>query len=195
MEPSPTARPLALVTGASSGIGLELARQFLANGFDLVVTAEDTELPAAARELSEASEAAQVYNVQADLRTEAGVEELWRRITDTGRPLEAAALNAGVGAGGPVLGHGPGRGLARGGRLVRGQRTGARAGRDRPERARHGSPREARGAAHGRPQRRAHPVHLVDRSDAARHVPGHLQRLEVVRAVVRARPARRAEGD
>src|SRR3954470_5264179 len=103
MEPSPTARPLALVTGASSGIGLELARQFLANGFDLVVTAEDTELAAAARELSEASEAAQVYNVQADLRTEAGVEELWRRITDTGRPLEAAALNAGVGAGGSFV--------------------------------------------------------------------------------------------
>jgi uncharacterized protein len=39
-----TARPLAVVTGASSGIGLELARQFATNGFDLVVTAEDAEL-------------------------------------------------------------------------------------------------------------------------------------------------------
>ena len=32
--------PLAVVAGASSGIGLELARQFSANGFDLVVAAE-----------------------------------------------------------------------------------------------------------------------------------------------------------
>ena len=30
-------RPLALVTGGSSGIGLELARQFVAHGFDLVI--------------------------------------------------------------------------------------------------------------------------------------------------------------
>ena len=37
-------RPLALVTGASSGIGLELAKQFAEHGFDLIVAAEDTEL-------------------------------------------------------------------------------------------------------------------------------------------------------
>ena len=37
-------RPLALVTGASSGIGLELAKQFAQNGFDLVVVAEAAEL-------------------------------------------------------------------------------------------------------------------------------------------------------
>nr|WP_211591414.1 SDR family NAD(P)-dependent oxidoreductase [Microbispora sp. H10836] len=36
-----TERPLALVTGASSGIGYELARQFAQHGFDVVVTAED----------------------------------------------------------------------------------------------------------------------------------------------------------
>jgi short-subunit dehydrogenase len=35
-------RPLALVTGASSGIGLELAREFARNGHDLVITATDT---------------------------------------------------------------------------------------------------------------------------------------------------------
>jgi uncharacterized protein len=39
-------RPLALVTGASSGIGLELARQFVQNGFDVVITAENEELTA-----------------------------------------------------------------------------------------------------------------------------------------------------
>ncbi|MEV4537511.1 SDR family NAD(P)-dependent oxidoreductase [Asanoa sp. NPDC049518] len=37
----PTERPFAVVTGASSGIGYELARQFATHGFDLLVTAED----------------------------------------------------------------------------------------------------------------------------------------------------------
>jgi NAD(P)-dependent dehydrogenase (short-subunit alcohol dehydrogenase family) len=43
------AKPLAVVTGASSGIGFELAKQFAGNGFDLLVTAEDEGLRAAAR--------------------------------------------------------------------------------------------------------------------------------------------------
>ena len=47
----PVARPLALVTGASSGIGRELAKQFAANGFDLIVAAEDVELDDAVEEL------------------------------------------------------------------------------------------------------------------------------------------------
>ncbi|HEY0506720.1 MAG TPA: SDR family NAD(P)-dependent oxidoreductase, partial [Blastococcus sp.] len=44
-------RPLALVTGASSGIGRELAKQFAENGFDLIVAAEDVELDDATEEL------------------------------------------------------------------------------------------------------------------------------------------------
>src|SRR3954468_20670316 len=89
-------RPLALVTGASSGIGLELAKQFAENGFDLVITAEDDELTEAARELGDAV----VETVQVDLATSGGVMDLWARVQETGRPLEAAALNAGIGAGG-----------------------------------------------------------------------------------------------
>jgi uncharacterized protein len=45
-------RKLAVVTGASSGIGRELARQFADHGYDLVITADDAELSAAAGELS-----------------------------------------------------------------------------------------------------------------------------------------------
>ncbi len=45
------ARPLAVVTGASSGIGLQLAKVFAQEGFDLLITAEDAELAAAAHQL------------------------------------------------------------------------------------------------------------------------------------------------
>ena len=85
-------RPLALVTGASSGIGLELAKVFAEEGFDLVVAAEDDAIHATGIPGAKA--------VQVDLATEAGVQELYRRVLAVQRPLAAAALNAGVGAGG-----------------------------------------------------------------------------------------------
>ncbi len=94
-------RPLALVTGASSGIGLELARQFAEHGFDLVVTAEDAELTTAAEQLRTTGTA--VQTVHADLRTAEGVQAVYDAVTATGRPLAAAALNAGVGRGGPFV--------------------------------------------------------------------------------------------
>ena len=91
-------RPLAVVTGASSGIGLELAKQFAAHDFDLIVAAEDDELETAATGLSAGG--ADVTAVQADLATEAGVARLHGRIQEAGRPVAALALNAGIGAGG-----------------------------------------------------------------------------------------------
>jgi uncharacterized protein len=91
-------RQLALVTGASSGIGLELARQFADHGFDLIITAEDDELAAA--EAGLAGGEAQVRAVKADLSTYEGVEGLWSAVAAAGRPLDAAALNAGIGVNG-----------------------------------------------------------------------------------------------
>ncbi|MCW2991541.1 MAG: putative short-chain dehydrogenase, partial [Solirubrobacterales bacterium] len=73
--------------------------QFATNGFDLVVTAEDPELAPAAEALRALG--ATVEAVQLDLTRDGAVDELWARIAAGGRPLAAAALNAGVGRGGP----------------------------------------------------------------------------------------------
>ncbi|MGF2034070.1 MAG: SDR family NAD(P)-dependent oxidoreductase [Nostoc sp. CmiVER01] len=91
-------RPLAIVTGASSGIGYELAKQFAQNGFDLVVTATGSSI----NEVIGAFEklGASVETIQADLATYNGVESLYNQIQAIGRPVEAIAINAGVGVGG-----------------------------------------------------------------------------------------------
>jgi short-subunit dehydrogenase len=97
----PVARPLALVTGASSGIGRELAKQFAENGFDLVVAAEDVELDDAVAELR--GMGATVAPVSVDLTERADVERLAAAVQSAGRQLDAAALNAGVGHGGAFV--------------------------------------------------------------------------------------------
>jgi short-subunit dehydrogenase len=75
-----SSRALAVVTGASSGIGLELAKQFASNGYDLVVAAEDAELAGAARELEGLG--AQVEAVQVDLATERSTVHLAKRVVE-----------------------------------------------------------------------------------------------------------------
>ncbi|MCG7597662.1 SDR family NAD(P)-dependent oxidoreductase [Mycobacterium sp. C3-094] len=89
--------PLALVTGASSGIGLELARRFARDGYDLVVAAEDDGIVAVPDQL--ATYGGAVHPVQVDLRTPEGVEHLFASTVQKGTPVAAAALNAGVGRG------------------------------------------------------------------------------------------------
>lgn len=100
---TPATRPLALVTGASSGIGYELARLFAADGHDLILTATSLEgLSAVAAEVSAAG--ATPILVAADLTEYEGVEAVAEAVRASGRPLDAAALNAGVGLGGYFVG-------------------------------------------------------------------------------------------
>ncbi|MBH5131569.1 MULTISPECIES: SDR family NAD(P)-dependent oxidoreductase [Streptomyces] len=92
-------RPLALVTGASSGIGHELAALFAEHGYDLVVNAEDERLEHAAQRLRETG--VEVRAVRADLRRPEGVDHLVAALT--GLTVDVAALNAGVGQGGAFV--------------------------------------------------------------------------------------------
>jgi uncharacterized protein len=98
-------RPLALVTGASSGIGLELARQFAEHGFDLVMCAEDDGIQAAAESLDggpgHGGSGVLTQAIQADLATQEGIQRLVDAVNWTDRPIDAVAINAGIGVAGP----------------------------------------------------------------------------------------------
>jgi short-subunit dehydrogenase len=91
-------KPLAVVTGASTGIGFELARQFAQNGFDLIVAADEPQIMNAAETLRGLGTI--VEPVQADLATAAGCKQLQAAVEAFGKPLEAIALNAGIGVSG-----------------------------------------------------------------------------------------------
>jgi uncharacterized protein len=91
-------RPLAVVTGASSGIGFELAKVFAEEGFDLLITAEDEEIETARRELNQLT--ASVECTRLDLSREEEVTQLHERIQATARPVDVLCLNAGIGEGG-----------------------------------------------------------------------------------------------
>ncbi|MCI4065851.1 SDR family NAD(P)-dependent oxidoreductase [Micromonospora sp. R77] len=93
MSTASTGRPLAVVTGASSGIGHELAGQFAEHGYDLVVAAEDEGITAAAGNLRR-DNGPEVRPARVDLATYDGVKELVAAVLATGRPVDALALNA-----------------------------------------------------------------------------------------------------
>ncbi|MFW6774940.1 SDR family NAD(P)-dependent oxidoreductase [Nocardioides sp. CPCC 205120] len=95
---------LALVTGASSGIGRALAEQLVDRGYDVVVTGRSDAVHAAADALRARRPDREVHPVRADLAHPEGVELLWGEVTGRGEDLAVAALNAGVGVGGTFAG-------------------------------------------------------------------------------------------
>ena len=98
----PTGREFAVITGASSGIGYELARQFVEHGYDVLMAAEDDAIEQAAADLRRDGRH-EVIAVRADLATFDGVEEVYAAILAAGRPVDAIAINAGRGIGGDFV--------------------------------------------------------------------------------------------
>src|SRR5215211_6555915 len=90
-----TERPLAVVTGASAGIGYELAKLCAQNGFDLVIAADQPKIQTAAQDFRALG--VTVEAVEADLATLDGVDRLYAAAR--GRPVEALLANAGHGLG------------------------------------------------------------------------------------------------
>jgi short-subunit dehydrogenase len=92
---SSSSRKLAVVTGASSGIGHELARICAENGFDLVIAADRSKIEESAQLFRGLG--ASVVAVETDLAQLDGVERLYAAIG--GRPVDALLANAGHGLG------------------------------------------------------------------------------------------------
>lgn len=88
-------RRLAIVTGASTGIGFEIARCCLEAGFDLIVVADEPEIHQAAAKLARADAA--ITAIEADLATEAGRALLFKQAGD--RTVDVLVANAGIGFG------------------------------------------------------------------------------------------------
>ena len=86
-------RCFAVVTGASTGIGRELARLAVEDGCDVIVAADEAEIEEVAESLQ--GRAVEVTAVRADLATAHGVEALWQAIGD--RPVDYMMANAGRG--------------------------------------------------------------------------------------------------
>ena len=88
---------LAVVTGASSGIGFELAKHCAEQGYNLVIAADGSDIEDAAATLRQLG--GSVEAVQADLATYEGVDQLYAAVAALGRPVDVLMANAGRGLG------------------------------------------------------------------------------------------------
>ncbi|UCC27049.1 MAG: SDR family oxidoreductase [Gemmatimonadales bacterium] len=96
-------RGWALVTGASVGLGEEIARVLASRGFPLVITARNEQrLEALAHELSQTYDA-RVRVIPADLSQPGSADRLASEVRDMDLPVEVLVNNAGIGQWGPYL--------------------------------------------------------------------------------------------
>ncbi len=92
------ANKLAVVTGASSGIGYNLAKVFAENGYDLAIGAEDAGIEKAAADFKALG--VHVTAQKTDLATFDGCKNFWDGVEALDRKVDAVAINAGIGVGG-----------------------------------------------------------------------------------------------
>ncbi|KNC08423.1 short-chain dehydrogenase [Klebsiella sp. RIT-PI-d] len=98
-----TIRNIALITGASNGIGLEIARKFAQNGWDIIAVARNEEkLLKATTDLKQYGTNIHSYSI--DLSKYDEVEKLKKKVTDDGFDIGALVINAGQGLGGAFIG-------------------------------------------------------------------------------------------
>jgi short-subunit dehydrogenase len=96
-----TPRSFAVITGASSGIGYELAKQCAENGFDLLVVADEAAIEGAAYTLRQYGVG--VDALRLDLSTDEGLSRLIKYLRQLNRPIDALIANAGIGLGNGFL--------------------------------------------------------------------------------------------
>lgn len=87
----------ALITGASGGIGLELARLFAQQGVDLILVARSSDKLQALQEALQAQHRIQVMVICKDLSEETAPEELYQTICEAGITVDYLINNAGFG--------------------------------------------------------------------------------------------------
>ncbi|EJB02137.1 short-chain dehydrogenase of unknown substrate specificity [Rhizobium leguminosarum bv. trifolii WSM597] len=97
MAQSQSGKGLAVVTGASTGIGYELAKCAAQDGYDLIIAADEERIDLATANLKDFGTT--VDAVEADLSTLEGVDRLVERITASGRSVDLLMANAGCGLG------------------------------------------------------------------------------------------------
>lgn len=93
----PLSEKFVIVTGASTGIGLELARCCVREGDDVLICADESAIEGAASELRSEGGGGKIAAVQADLSTTEGVDKLCAAAQ--GRPVAILMANAGRGLG------------------------------------------------------------------------------------------------
>lgn len=87
----------AVITGVSSGIGMELARLFATDGYDLIVTARRAELLQKLSEELKSAHETKVSIIQMDIAQPYAGEALWKAISEISLNIEVLVNNAGVG--------------------------------------------------------------------------------------------------
>lgn len=97
----------AVITGASSGIGMELARLFAADGYDLIVTARRADLLQSLSDELNKAHGTSVNIIQMDIAQPCAGAALWKAISDITPNIEVLVNNAGVGDAGDFSAESP----------------------------------------------------------------------------------------